>query len=134
MLKRVRRAFDAEAARGVVMTSTYRSGINIKFGKAYFDLLGQVTYGTADGADWSKGAIMFDFPSFQPSVGDGLRFNEPFCEFDSSFGSVVDESADDEQIKTWPMSSSTSSRAARTGRRIRARCLSGASRISIRIT
>lgn len=78
VLKRVRRAFDAEAAKGIVMTSTYRSGINIKFGKAYFDLLGQVTYGTADGADWSKGAIMFDFPSFQPSVGDGLRFNEPF--------------------------------------------------------
>lgn len=137
MLKRVRRAFDAEAAKGIVMTSTYRSGINIKFGKAYFDLLGQVTYGTADGADWSKGAIMFDFPSFQPSVGDGLRFNEPFCKSDSSLClrlRVVDGSADDEQIKTWPISSSTSSRAARTGRRIRARCLSGASRISIRIT
>jgi L-gulonolactone oxidase len=62
MLKRVRAAFDAEAKRGVIMTSTYRSGINIKFGKPYFDLLGQVTYNTSDGADWSKGAIMFDFP------------------------------------------------------------------------
>lgn len=79
VLKRVRKAFDDELAKGIVMTSTYRSGINIKFGKAYFDLLGQVTYNTADGADWSKGAIMFDFPSFKPTVGDGLRFNEPFC-------------------------------------------------------
>ncbi|OJD29500.1 fad fmn-containing dehydrogenase [Diplodia corticola] len=78
VLKRVRKAFDDEAAKGIVMTSTYRSGINIKFGKPYFDLLGQVTYGTADGADWTKGAIMFDFPSFKPTVGDGLRFNEPF--------------------------------------------------------
>ncbi|KAB2579938.1 putative fad fmn-containing dehydrogenase protein [Lasiodiplodia theobromae] len=78
VLKRVRKAFDDEAAKGIIMTSTYRSGINIKFGKAYFDLLGQVTYDTADGADWSKGAIMFDFPSFKPTVGDGLRFNEPF--------------------------------------------------------
>ncbi|KAL0255036.1 hypothetical protein SLS55_009563 [Diplodia seriata] len=78
VLKRVRKAFDDEAAKGIVMTSTYRSGINIKFGKAYFDLLGQVTYGTSDGADWTKGAIMFDFPSFKPTVGDGLRFNEPF--------------------------------------------------------
>ncbi|ORY16521.1 FAD/FMN-containing dehydrogenase [Clohesyomyces aquaticus] len=78
VLKRVRKAFDDELKKGIVMTSTYRSGINIKFGKAYFDLLGQVTYNTADGADWSKGAIMFDFPSFKPTVGDGLRFNEPF--------------------------------------------------------
>jgi L-gulonolactone oxidase len=62
------------------MTSTYRSGTNIKFGKAYFDLLSQVTYNPSNGADWSKGAIMFDFPSFRPSVGDYLRFNEPFCE------------------------------------------------------
>ncbi|KAF2805377.1 FAD/FMN-containing dehydrogenase [Mytilinidion resinicola] len=78
VLKRVRQAFDDEATKGIVMTSTYRSGINIKFGKAYFDFLGQVTYNTSDGADWSKGAMMFDFPSFKPSVGDGLRFNEPF--------------------------------------------------------
>ena len=43
-----------------------------------FDLLGQGTYGTEDGADWSKGTMMFDFPTFKPTVGDGLRFNEPF--------------------------------------------------------
>ena len=60
------------------MTSTYRSGINIKLGKPYFDFLGQVTYDTADGADWSKGAMMFDFPTFNPTVGDRKRFNEPF--------------------------------------------------------
>lgn len=78
VLKRVRKAFDDSAAAGKPMTSTYRSGINIKFGKAYFDLLGQVTTNTSDGADWSKGAIMFDFPSFQPTVGDKLRYNEPF--------------------------------------------------------
>lgn len=80
MLKRVRQAFDEEAKKGIIMTSTYRSGINIKFGKPYYDLLGQVTYNTSDGADWSKGAIMFDFPSFKPSIGDGKRFNEEFCE------------------------------------------------------
>ncbi|KAI0008304.1 FAD-binding domain-containing protein [Xylariaceae sp. FL0662B] len=78
MLKRVRELFDAEAEKGIVMTSTYRSGINIKFGKAYYDLLGQVTYNTSDGADWTKGAIMFDFPSFKPNGGDGRRFNEDF--------------------------------------------------------
>ena len=81
MLKRVRKEFDDEFWKtGHVMYATYRSGINIKFGKAYFDLLGQGTYNTADGADWSKGAIMFDFPSFSPTVGDGLRYNEDFCE------------------------------------------------------
>ncbi|KAI5867667.1 FAD-binding domain-containing protein [Durotheca rogersii] len=78
MLKRVRQAFDEEAAEGIIMTSTYRSGINIKFGRAYYDFLGQVTYNTSDGADWSKGAIMFDFPSFKPTIGDGKRFNEDF--------------------------------------------------------
>jgi hypothetical protein len=61
------------------VAATYRSGINIKFGKAYFDFLGQVTYNTSDGADWSKGAIMFDFPSFHPNSGDGKRYNEQFC-------------------------------------------------------
>lgn len=80
MLNRVRALFDAELKKGIVMTATYRSGINIKFGKAYFDLLGQVTTGTEDGADWSKGAIMFDFPTYAPSVGDKKRFNENFCE------------------------------------------------------
>ncbi|KAI0848196.1 FAD-binding domain-containing protein [Daldinia vernicosa] len=78
MLKRVRQAFDDEAKKGIIMTSTYRSGINIKFGKPYYDLLGQVTYNTSDGADWTKGAIMFDFPSFKPTIGDGKRFNEAF--------------------------------------------------------
>jgi L-gulonolactone oxidase len=43
MLKRVRKAFDDSAAAGKPMVSTYRSGINIKFGKPYFDLLGQVS-------------------------------------------------------------------------------------------
>ncbi|KAI1057247.1 hypothetical protein LB507_001477 [Fusarium sp. FIESC RH6] len=78
MLKRVRQLFDAEAKKLKFMASTYRSGINIKFGKPYFDLLGQVTYGTADGADWDKGVIMLDFPSYKPNIGDGLRYNEPF--------------------------------------------------------
>ncbi|KAH8886762.1 FAD-binding domain-containing protein [Thozetella sp. PMI_491] len=78
MLKRVRALFDAELAKGIVMTATYRSGINIKFGKAHYDLLGQGTYNTSDGADWSKGAIMFDFPSFKPTWGDRKRFNEDF--------------------------------------------------------
>lgn len=78
VLKRVRKAFDDSAAAGKTMTSTYRSGINIKFGKPYFDLLGQATTNTSDGADWSKGVIMFDFPSFQPTFGDRKRYNEPF--------------------------------------------------------
>ncbi|KAI1089500.1 FAD/FMN-containing dehydrogenase [Rostrohypoxylon terebratum] len=78
MLKRVRQAFDDELAKGIVMTSTYRSGINIKFGKPFYNFLGQVTYNTSDGADWTKGAIMFDFPTFKPSIGDGKRFNEDF--------------------------------------------------------
>ncbi|KAK8024094.1 Fad/Fmn-containing dehydrogenase [Apiospora rasikravindrae] len=79
MLKRVRKFFDDEwKDKGIIMTSTYRSGINIKFGKAYYDLLGQTTYNTSDGADWSKGAIMFDFPRFKPSGGDGKPFNPDF--------------------------------------------------------
>ncbi|TGJ81158.1 hypothetical protein E0Z10_g7616 [Xylaria hypoxylon] len=78
VLKCVREAFDAESRAGRIMASTYRTGINIKFGKAYFDFLGQVTYDTFDKADWSKGVIMFDFPSFHPTVGDGKRFNEQF--------------------------------------------------------
>ncbi|KAH7394460.1 hypothetical protein BKA66DRAFT_301020 [Pyrenochaeta sp. MPI-SDFR-AT-0127] len=77
VLQRVRKAFDDEKAiYNITMTSTYRSGINIKFGRPYFDFLGQVTNGTEGGADWSKGAIMFDFPTFRPA--DGIRFNEPF--------------------------------------------------------
>ncbi|KAK7946596.1 FAD-binding domain-containing protein [Apiospora aurea] len=79
MLKRVRKFFDDEwKDKGIIMTSTYRSGINIKFGKAYYDLLGQTTYNTSDGADWSKGAIMFDFPRFKPNGGDGKPFNPEF--------------------------------------------------------
>jgi hypothetical protein len=82
MLRRVRELFDREAWPGLkIMTSTYRSGINIKFGKPYYDFLGQVTYNTSDGEDWSRGAIMFDFPSYKPDIGDGLRYNEPFCEY-----------------------------------------------------
>jgi L-gulonolactone oxidase len=57
MLKRVRELFDAEAKKGKIMSATYRSGINIKFAKAHFDFLGQVTTGTADGEDWSKGEL-----------------------------------------------------------------------------
>lgn len=84
MLKRVRELFDAEwKNHAIIMTSTYRSGINIKFGKPYYDLLGQVTFNTSDEAsgraDWSKGAIMFDFPTFKPTVGDKKRYNEDFC-------------------------------------------------------
>ncbi|KAK0633182.1 hypothetical protein B0T14DRAFT_491401 [Immersiella caudata] len=78
MLKRVRSLFDAELKKAIVMTSTYRSGINIKFGKAYYDLLGQGTYNTSDGADWTKGTIMLDFPSYRPTIGDNKRFNEQF--------------------------------------------------------
>ncbi|KAK4682170.1 hypothetical protein QC764_113120 [Podospora pseudoanserina] len=78
VLKRARGLFDEELKRGIIMTSTYRSGINIKFGRHYFDFLGQQTYNTSDGVDWSKGTIMFDFPSYRPSVGDEKRFNEPF--------------------------------------------------------
>ncbi|KAK2756195.1 hypothetical protein FQN54_005603 [Arachnomyces sp. PD_36] len=78
LLKRVRQAFDEEADKAIIMTSTYRSGINIKFGEPYNDLLGQTVTDTADGADWSKGAMMFDFPSYRPTIGDQLRFNEEF--------------------------------------------------------
>ncbi|KAF7522197.1 hypothetical protein G7054_g12232 [Neopestalotiopsis clavispora] len=79
MLKRVRQFFDDEyTEKGITMTSTYRSGINIKFGKPYYDFLGQVTYNTSDGADWTQGAIMFDFPHFKPSVGDGQPYNADF--------------------------------------------------------
>jgi L-gulonolactone oxidase len=79
VLQRVRALFDAQAAKGIIMTSTYRSGINIKFGRPYNDLLGQVWTNSTDGSEWTKGAIMFDFPSYRPTWGDNLRFNEPFC-------------------------------------------------------
>lgn len=80
MLKRVRELFDESAKKGKIMSATYRSGINIKFGKANKDFLGQVTTDTADGEDWSQGAIMFDFPTYRPSAGDQKRYNEEFCE------------------------------------------------------
>lgn len=80
MLKRTRELFDAQYTEHLInMTATYRSGINIKFGRPNYDFLGQVTYNTSDGADWSQGAIMLDFPTFRPNIGDHLRFNEPFC-------------------------------------------------------
>lgn len=79
MLRRVRELFDAEAADWKVMAATYRSGVNIKFGKAHFDFLGQTTVNTTDGEDWSRGSIMFDFPSYKPTIGDRKRFNEEFC-------------------------------------------------------
>lgn len=41
VLTRIRALFDESAAQGYPMTSTYRSGINIKFGKAFPDLLSQ---------------------------------------------------------------------------------------------
>jgi len=81
MLKRVRELWDIEGKAGRWMASTYRSGINIKFGKSHFDFLGQTTKDRKGDVDWSKGAIMFDFPSYWPSWGDHKRFNEPFCEF-----------------------------------------------------
>uniref|UniRef100_A0A0W0FAW3 D-arabinono-1,4-lactone oxidase n=1 Tax=Moniliophthora roreri TaxID=221103 RepID=A0A0W0FAW3_MONRR len=77
LLKRVRQLFDQAAKDGKAVTSTYRSGINIKFGKPFDSLLGQTTERTGSvKADWSKGAMMFDFPSFQPTTGDHHRYNE----------------------------------------------------------
>jgi L-gulonolactone oxidase len=77
VLRRVRELIDQAAADGKPVTSTYRSGINIKFGKAFDSLLGQTTERTgAVKADWSKGAMMFDFPSFRPNTGDHHRYNE----------------------------------------------------------
>ncbi|KAH0586598.1 hypothetical protein H2248_007820 [Termitomyces sp. 'cryptogamus'] len=77
LLKRVRELFDQAAADGRAVTSTYRSGINIKFGKPFDSFLGQTTERMGiRTADWSKGAIMFDFPSFLPTTGDHHRYNE----------------------------------------------------------
>ncbi|KAK7045771.1 hypothetical protein VNI00_007172 [Paramarasmius palmivorus] len=77
LLKRVRELFDQAAKDGKPVTSTYRSGINIKFGKPFDSLLGQTTERTGTvKADWSKGAMMFDFPSFEPTTGDRHRYNE----------------------------------------------------------
>ncbi|KAF7299994.1 D-arabinono-1,4-lactone oxidase [Mycena kentingensis (nom. inval.)] len=77
LLRRVRELFDQSAADGKAVTSTYRSGINIKFGKPMDSFLGQTTQRVGNRtADWSKGAMMFDFPSFVPTTGDRKRFNE----------------------------------------------------------
>lgn len=77
LLKRIRELFDQSAADGKAVTSTYRSGINIKFGKPFDSLLGQTTERVGDvPGDWSKGAIMFDFPTFRPTLGDHHRYNE----------------------------------------------------------
>ncbi|KAJ7061642.1 hypothetical protein C8F01DRAFT_1137995 [Mycena amicta] len=77
LLSRVRELLDASAAAGMAVTSTYRSGINIKFGKPFDSFLGQTTERIGNRtADWSKGAMMFDFPSFVPTTGDHHRFNE----------------------------------------------------------
>jgi L-gulonolactone oxidase len=83
MLKRVRELFDAEARKLKPIAATYRSGINIKFGKAFKSFLGQTTTGTSDGEDWEKGTIMFDFPTYRPTIGDQKRFNEEFCKLPS---------------------------------------------------
>ncbi|KAJ7245929.1 hypothetical protein B0H12DRAFT_1203407 [Mycena haematopus] len=77
LLKRVRELLDQSAADGMAVTSTYRSGINIKFGKPFDSFLGQTTERVGNvTADWSKGAMMFDFPSFVPTTGDRHRYNE----------------------------------------------------------
>ncbi|KAG5642989.1 hypothetical protein DXG03_001805 [Asterophora parasitica] len=77
LLKRVRQLFDQAAKDGKAVTSTYRSGINIKFGKPFDSFLGQTTERVGNRtADWSKGAMMFDFPSFVPTTGDHHRYNE----------------------------------------------------------
>ncbi|KAJ7453026.1 hypothetical protein B0H11DRAFT_2072313, partial [Mycena galericulata] len=77
LLKRVRELLDESAKEGLAITSTYRSGINIKFGKPFDSFLGQTTERVGNvTADWSKGAMMFDFPSFVPTTGDHHRYNE----------------------------------------------------------
>ncbi|TFK38933.1 hypothetical protein BDQ12DRAFT_745534 [Crucibulum laeve] len=52
LLNRIRELFDEAAADGMPVTSTYRSGINIKFGRPFDSFLGQTTQrqgnGTAD--------------------------------------------------------------------------------------
>lgn len=78
MFKRVRELLDASAAAGAPMTSTYRSGVNIKFSKPFDCLVGQsTTLGDSDAAKaYADGAIMLDWPSYRPT--DGIRYNEPF--------------------------------------------------------
>lgn len=58
VLRRVRELLDEAAADGKAVTSTYRSGINIKFGRPFDSLLGQTTERTgAIKGDWSKVSI-----------------------------------------------------------------------------
>ncbi|KAG6917160.1 hypothetical protein DXG01_003596 [Tephrocybe rancida] len=77
-LKRVRELFDQAAAEGKAVTSTYRS------------FLGQTTERVGERtADWSKGAMMFDFPSFIPTLGDHHRYNEPW--YGSLAKTLIDE-------------------------------------------
>jgi hypothetical protein len=104
MLKRVRELWDEEGRQGRWMASTYRSGINIKFGRSHFDILGQTTKDSRGKVDWSRGAIMFDFPTFWPTWGDHERFNEPFCGFSPYrpvFFCLGFEKAGDETLLTW---------------------------------
>jgi L-gulonolactone oxidase len=55
LLKRIRELFDEAAAEGKPVTSTYRSGINIKFGMPFDSFLGQTTERVGNvKADWSK--------------------------------------------------------------------------------
>ncbi|KAK3943082.1 hypothetical protein QBC46DRAFT_338804 [Diplogelasinospora grovesii] len=69
MLKQIHSLFDAELSKGIVMTATYRSGINIK--------------------PLKLGTIMFDFPSFRPTIGDHKRFSEDF--YRNLANTLVDE-------------------------------------------
>ncbi|KIY68435.1 FAD-binding domain-containing protein [Cylindrobasidium torrendii FP15055 ss-10] len=68
LLKRVRELLDQSKADGKAVTATYRSGINIKVLWGFNHAVG------VNRAD--IGAMMFDFPSFKPSTGNGDRFNE----------------------------------------------------------
>lgn len=55
VLRRVRQLFNEAALSFKPVTSTYRSGINIKFGKPFDSLLGQTTERTGIvKGDWSK--------------------------------------------------------------------------------
>ncbi len=62
------------------MTSTYRSGINIKFGKAYYDLLGQGTYNTSDGADWTRAHDHVRLSFVPPTWGDYQKVQREFLQ------------------------------------------------------
>ena len=61
MLKRVRSLFDAELAKGIVMTSTYRSGINIKC--MCLVLLSSTLFLRPDPEDW----FPMPLPAVSPS-------------------------------------------------------------------